>query len=124
MINIGLDKSMTFALVGASNNKEKYGYQVLEDMLDRNFNVIPINLHEETILRNKVYPSLSVCPVEIDVVVFVVPPKVTLKVLGEVLSLGIKQVWFQPGSESTEAISFCTNNDIRYTQACIMKSSL
>lgn len=124
MINIAIDKGNTFAVIGASNNSEKYGYKVTRDMLDRNFKVYPVNLHEKEILGEKVYSTIGLCPPNIDVVVFIVPPKITLKVLGEVVRLGIKNVWFQPGSDSPEILKYCDNNDLNYIQACIMKSEL
>jgi predicted CoA-binding protein len=109
------------AVVGASKNKEKYGYKVYKNLLDRMFDVIPINPNEEEILDNKVYHTLKDFPGNIDLVIFVVPPAITLQVLEEVKELGIKEVWFQPGSESPEAIVFCQKNMIKYTEkSCIM----
>jgi predicted CoA-binding protein len=37
------------------------------------------------------------------------------------LRLNIRNVWFQPGSESEEAVDFCKKNNINYVaKACIM----
>lgn len=109
------------AIVGASKNPEKYGYKVLADLQAAGWSVVPINPKEELILNLKVYPSILQVPEKIDGVVFVTPPAVTEQVLVEVKQLGIKDVWFQPGSANQEVIDFCQANDIHYiNDACIM----
>lgn len=114
-------KDHTIAILGASNNKEKYGYKVLEDLHNAGFKVIPINPKEKEILNLKVYSNLSSIEDKIDSVVFITKPEVTEKVLKEVKELGIKDVWMQPGSESDIAIEYCSKNGINYiNNACIM----
>ncbi|MGD9129580.1 MAG: CoA-binding protein [Candidatus Woesebacteria bacterium] len=114
-------KKKIFALVGASANPEKYGYKILKDLTDAGFNVIPINLKEKKILGQKVYAHLSDVKDKIEMVIFVVPPAVTERVLTEVKKLGIKKVWLQPGSESEKAISFCQKNQIEVVHdRCVM----
>ncbi|MCX6822982.1 MAG: CoA-binding protein [candidate division SR1 bacterium] len=116
-----IDKNLTYAVVGASNDENKYGHKVFLDLLQNGFHVIAINPNEKEILGEKVYATLTDFGKEIDVVIFVVPPKVTEMVLEEVLQLKIFQVRMQPGSESEDAISFCKENNITCTHdACIM----
>jgi uncharacterized protein len=110
-----------YAVVGASNNKEKYGYKVTKTLKELGLKVIPINPKEKEILELKVYSTLKKVKEKIDTVVFVVPPNVTEKILEEVKEVGIENVWFQPGSESEKAINFCKKNKINETHnACIM----
>jgi len=116
-----ITKEDTIAIVGASNNSSKYGNIVMKDLLSKGFDVIPINPHEEKILEQQVYHSLKEVPEKVDVVIFIVPPVVVLKVLETVKNLGIQKVWMQPGSESKEAIDFCSKNGIECLHdACIM----
>ena len=115
------NKNFTYAVVGASNNKTKYGFQVLKDLKDAGFKVIPINPHESAILDLKCYPSLSLVPEKIDVVITVVKPYVTENIVKECARLGINNVWMQPGSESKTAIKFCEDHKIRVIyNTCIM----
>ncbi len=114
-------KDKTYAIIGASNNPEKYGNIVLKDLKDSGFKVIPINLHEEEILGLKVYKSVLDYPENIDVAVTIVPPQVTEEVLKQVKEKGINIVWMQPGSESEAAIQFCKDNGLEYkNDDCIM----
>jgi predicted CoA-binding protein len=116
-----IDKNLTYAIVGASNNEEKYGYKVLKNLFEAGFNVIPINSREKVILGLKTYQNITDLDKKIDVVVFVVPPVVTEKILDEVINLEIKNVWMQPGSESEVAIKKCQDNKINFIQnACII----
>lgn len=116
-----LDKKLIYAIVGASNDSKKYGNKVMKDLDSKKFKIIPINPHEKEILGHKVYPTILDIPVKIDFVIFIVPPKITEKVLLEVKKLDIKNVWMQPGSESETAIKFCEENKIAVIHhACIM----
>ena len=70
---------------------------------------------------HKVYKTLEDVSEQIDIAVFVVPPKVTESILPIVLKEGIKVVWMQPGSESDRAINFCKENNIECIHnACVM----
>lgn len=116
-----INKKFLYAVVGASNNKEKYGYKVFKDLLEAGYKVVPINPTEKEILSKKVYPTLSDVKKKINVVIFITPPVVTEKVLEEVKTLGIKNVWLQPGAQSDTAIEFCKKNTIECIHdACIM----
>jgi predicted CoA-binding protein len=116
-----INKNFLYAVVGASNNEEKYVYRVFKDLLDAEYKVLPINPTEKEILGEKVYATLSEVKEKIDVVIFVTQPKVTEKVLEEVKILGIKNVWLQPGAQSDAAIEFCKKNTIECIHdACIM----
>lgn len=113
------DKS--YAIIGASNDTDKYGNKVFKDLQSAGYTVIPINPKQTEIEGVKAYKKVTEVPEKIDVAVLVVPPKVSLAVLPEIKEKGIKEVWFQPGSESDEAILYCTKNKIQATHnMCIM----
>ncbi|MEA3430555.1 MAG: CoA-binding protein [Nanoarchaeota archaeon] len=115
------NKKPTYAIIGASNNPDKYGYKILKHLKEKGYNVIPINLKEKEILELKVYPKLSKVKEKIDTVIFVVPSSITETVLEDVKELKIKKVWMQPGSESKKAIEFCKKHKIECIyNACIM----
>ncbi len=116
-----INKDFQYAIIGASNNEEKYGYKVFKDLLEWWYKVIPINPNEKEILGIQVYPNLSATRKKIDVVIFVTPPTVTEKVLKEVKELKIQNVRMQPWAQSDVAIEFCKKNSIECIHdACIM----
>ncbi len=124
-LNEFFNKEFTYAIVGASNNREKYGNKIFRTLLEANFKVIPINPKEEFIEEIKAYKNLTKVPINIDIVDFVVPPKITLEVLEEVKSLNIKKVWLQPKTFNKDVILFLKKNKIKYLKDfCLLESTL
>lgn len=116
-----LNKKNIFAVVGASRDPEKYGYQVYRDLKSAGYEVYPVNPNAQEILGDKCYPSLEKLPVKPDVVDIVVPAKVTEHAVETCKKLGITKVWMQPGSESQKAIKFCEENSIDVVHGiCVM----
>jgi len=115
-----LDKNKNYVVIGASKNKEKYGYKVLKDLKKSGYKVTPINLKEKEILGLKTYKNILDINFKIDVAIFVVPPKITEKILKEVKKIKIKKVWLQPGSENKKSIEYCKKNNIE----CIHNSCI
>jgi len=116
-----LTKKNVFAVVGASRDPQKYGYQVYKDLKNAGYEVYPVNPKAQEILGDKCYPSLENLSIKPDVVDVVVPPKVTEQVVETCKKLGIIKVWMQPGSESGGAIKFCEENGIQIVHGmCVM----
>ena len=53
------EQNTVIALIGASNDKSKYGNKIYRDLRDKGYNVIPINPKEETIEGDKAYTSIE-----------------------------------------------------------------
>ena len=110
-----------FAIVGATNDTKKYGYEIFKNLKSRGYEVYPVNPRLEELGGSKCYPGLADIPIKVDVVDFVVPPEVTEVVLKECRRLGLERVWLQPGSESEAAIAFCHDNDLKVVHSvCVM----
>ncbi|KPV64153.1 MAG: hypothetical protein AOA65_1038 [Candidatus Bathyarchaeota archaeon BA1] len=116
-----LDKGNIFAVVGASKDPNKYGYQVYKDLREAGYEVYPVNPNAEEILSDKCYSGLEDLPAKPGVVNVVVPPKVTEEIVKTCRRLGITRVWMQPGSESETAVKFCEDNGIDVVHGvCVM----
>lgn len=119
------DKRNVIAVVGASRNKEKYGYKVFMQLLKDGYKVYPINPHADEIEGVKCYPALSYLPEKPDVVITVVNPDVTKLVVKEAINLGIKKIWMQPGSESKEAIEEAKKHGVKViSEMCFVVDGL
>lgn len=101
-----------WAVVGASNNPQKYGYRIYRTLRAAGYKVYAVNPNESKISGNPSYPTLADLPERPAVVDIVVPPQVTEQIVRQVKELGIKNVWMQPGAESQEAIDYCNKNGI------------
>ncbi|MEI6426654.1 MAG: CoA-binding protein [Candidatus Absconditabacteria bacterium] len=117
-----IDQNSVYAVIGASANTEKYGNKTFLDLFDAGYKVYAVNNRDTTDIEgNKVYPKLTDLPVRIDVVIFVVPPEVTERLIPVVYDMGISHVWMQPGAQSDKAIALCETLGIDCIHdACIM----
>jgi len=93
-----------FAVVGASANREKYGNKVVRVYQQRGLEVVPVNPSGGEIEGLTAYADLASVPGTIDGISIITPPKVTETVVAQALSLGIKNIWMQPGAESPAAV--------------------
>ena len=100
MIDSLKDKKNLIALVGASNDRNKYGNKILLDLLSKNYNVVPINQKEDTIAGLKAYTKVQDLPSRPSIINFVVPPEVGLDITKELVEEGYDHFWYQPGAES------------------------
>ena len=112
-----------FAIIGATNNTKKYGYEIFRNLTSRGYEVYPVNPKLKELEGVKCYSSLADIPVKVDVVDFVVPPEVTEVILKDCRRLGLDRAWLQPGSESEAAITYCHENKLKVVHdVCVMLS--
>ena len=109
------------ALVGASPNPAKYGNIILKDLKKKGFEVLPVNPNYDEVEGLKCYKSVKDLPKDVDVIVFVVPPKVGIKVARDAIEAGFRKLWFQPGAESEEIRELVEKENVEYSFIkCIM----
>ena len=111
------------ALVGATNQKEKYGNIILQDMVKKGYKIIPINPRAKEVDGLTCYPDLKAASAQenIGLVVYVIPPKFTLESLAEAGELGLKKVWVQPGAGDDAVRDYLEGNGFEFLMdACVM----
>lgn len=110
-----------WAIVGASEDRSKFGNKIYRDMREAGYTVFAVNPKLDTVEGDPCYPSVKDLPEKPDVVDMVVPPQVGLKVVQDCLDAGITRIWFQPGSESEEAVRKAQDGGMQVVHdACIM----
>lgn len=97
-------KKKEFVLVGASANPEKYGNVILKNMVARGYTVIPVNPKESTIEGIPCVPSLNAMTLDAPHVNFVLPARVTMELIPDLVARHCRIAWLQPGAESSELI--------------------
>jgi len=107
--------SQYFAVVGASQDKSKFGYRILAWYHQHSLPVTPINPGRPSIsLPSKSYstvPSVSALPQPAQTALsFLTPPAVTRKVLEEAKKAGVRAVWLQPGSFEDGELEYAKEN--------------
>lgn len=96
-----------WAVVGASEDRSKFGNITFRELQNRGKQVYPVNPRAREVEGQTCYPDLSALPEPVDRVLIVVPPKLGEEVVRQAAEAGIKDVWFQPGAESDAALAFC-----------------
>ena len=94
-----LQKTKTIAVVGASDKPSRAAYGVMQFLQEKNFRCIPVNprLAGQTLLGEKVYPSLGEIPEPVDMVDLFVNSELAGPVTDEAIAIGAKAVWMQLG---------------------------
>lgn len=92
------------AVVGASQDREKYGNKVLRAYLQSGRPVYPVNPNATIVEGVAAVAQLRRLPESVHGISIVTPPSITELIIEEAASLGIKHVWMQPGAESDTAI--------------------
>jgi predicted CoA-binding protein len=107
------------AVVGASNDRWKYGNKAVRAFRRAGFEVYPINPHAENIEGQRAYPSLDALPVaRLDRVSFYVPPEIGLRVIEQVARKQVRELWLNPGAESAELVAKAEALGLNVVQAC------
>ena len=89
-----LFKANSVAIIGASNNKEKLGWQILNNLKSSDYKgkIYPINLSAKTILKEKVYSTILDIKEKVDLALIVIPAKFVEEELKKCAQKGIKNV--------------------------------
>jgi predicted CoA-binding protein len=112
-----------WAVVGASEDRSKFGNITFRELQSRGKQVYPVNPKATEVEGETCYPSLAALPGPVDRVLVVVPPKVGENVVKEADEAGIKNVWFQPGAESDSALAYCAAHGMEAVSGhCILQT--
>tara|TARA_Y100000590_G_scaffold120403_2_gene137872 strand:- start:6335 stop:6712 length:378 start_codon:yes stop_codon:yes gene_type:complete len=121
MLKLVRNKAIKIALIGASNDKSKFGYKIYNNLLNKGYDVTPINPKKITIDGVTSLSSVNEMKESPDIIDFVVPPLVAFSEAKRLSTQGYNNFWFQPGSESEELTNYLDNLKINYlTNECIM----
>ncbi|USN58774.1 MAG: CoA-binding protein [Candidatus Peribacteria bacterium] len=99
----------------------------MKDLVVKGYTVYPVNPKESKIEGITAYSTLADISEKYEVVNFVVPPAVTLRILEENREiLKGKKIWCQPGSSDEEVKQFLEDHGFEdyITDSCIMLTNL
>lgn len=108
----------TVAVLGASNDRTKYGNKAVRAYLARGYTVFPVNPREKTIEGLAAFAALREIPVPLDRVTVYLPPDVLLRILPEIRDAGAREVYFNPGSDRDDVIDAARALGIQPIVAC------
>ena len=109
----------TIAIVGASNDRRKFGNRAVRAYARQRWEVYPVNPHETTIEDWQVYHSIDDVPVErLDRVSLYVRPDVGMRIVEAIARRQPRELWLNPGAESPELIARAEALGLAVVVAC------
>ena len=115
-------KKEVWAVIGITDKTERFGYKIPKLLEEKNYKVYGVNPKLDELEGIKVYKNLSQVPEKIDVINMIVNPKFAKTYLEEAKELGIKSVFFQPGSYQEETIEYAKELGFNIVTDCVYAS--
>ena len=104
--------SGSFAVVGASADRAKYGNKVLRCYQQHGLPVVAVNPKGAAVEGAPGYASLRDVPEDVRAVSVVAPPVVAAAIVADARARGIQHLWFQPGAEDEAVIAAALRGDM------------
>ncbi len=95
----------SFAVVGASQDRAKYGNKVLRCYQQHGLPVVGVHPKLTEVEGVPCHPSLKAIPGPARAVSVVAPPAAAAQIVADAIAAGVKHLWFQPGAEEAAAIA-------------------
>ena len=111
---------MTVAVLGASDNPERYSYQAVKLLQKNGHTVYPVNPKLKSIDGQKVYASLADLPGPVDTLSVYVSKDISSKIGDEILKSKPRRILFNPGAENPELDAKVTQKGIKALEACTL----
>ena len=108
----------TVAVVGASNQREKFGNKALRAFRDAGHTVVPINPHASEVEGIKAYRSVLDVPGTIDMATVYVQPDVVYRLLDEFQRKQIPEIWLNPGADTDDVLDEARRRKLNVIAAC------
>ena len=108
----------TIAIVGASNDRAKFGNKAVRAFQQQGYEVFPVNPKETEIEGLPAFGSIRDVPVRPHLVSVYLPPPVLIKVLPDIAARGCDELWLNPGTESAEVLAEAGRLKLNVVQAC------
>ena len=93
------------AVIGASNDRSKWGNKSVRAFQQRGFKVYPVH-------------PISEVPERPEMVTVYVRPQVLLKLLPDIAAKGCDKLWLNPGTESDQVLAEAERLHLNAIQAC------
>lgn len=94
----------TIAVVGASDRAGSPAHDIPRYLQSQGYGIVPVNPRGGEILGERAFPTLRAVDVTIDIVDVFRPPAEAETIARDAIAVGARFLWFQPGTESEEAL--------------------
>lgn len=108
----------SIAIIGASNNRRKFGNKAVRAYEQRDWDVYPVHPVASEIEGLKAYKTIADVPRPIDRVSLYLPAEIALSILDDVAAAEPGEMFFNPGADSPEVIARARELGINTIRAC------
>lgn len=108
----------TVAIIGASNDRTKFGNKAVRAYQLEGYTVYPVNLKDAVVEGLPAYKSIRDVPARPDIVSVYLPPIAVFKALHDIAARGCDELWLNPGTESDEVLEEAARLNLNVVQAC------
>ena len=110
----------SWAVIGANDDPTRYGAKVYRHLKAMGYRVFAVNPKLQTVDGDPCWPDLGSLPEKPDAIDFVVSPAVGEKHIRDAAVLGIKRLWFQPGTWRDDFADLATELGLETVQSCVL----
>ena len=110
-----------FAITGVSRTEEKFGNAVYKELTNKGMKLFAVNPKAVSPSNIEFFTSFDKIPVPVDGIISAVPRVESMNIAFDAIRHGIRNIWFQQGTASKEALDFCKQNKINAVSGeCIL----
>jgi predicted CoA-binding protein len=111
---------MNVAVIGASDNPERYSNMAVKLLKEKGHTVFPVHKRIKTVEGLKVYPSIKEVPQSVDTVSLYVSADISSDLADEILAKKPRRIIFNPGAENPEIETKAKAQGVLTENACTL----
>jgi predicted CoA-binding protein len=108
----------TVAVIGASNDRRKFGNKALRAFAHQGYTVVPVNPNERQVEGHTAYASVLDFAGAIDMATVYVPGEIGVGIMEQLARKQVPEVWLNPGADTPEVVARAREVGLNVVQAC------
>lgn len=108
----------TVAVIGASNNRLKFGNKAVRAFQQTGHQVFPVHPAHTEVEGLPCYKTILDAPLRPDLVSVYVGPEALLKILPDIATKGCDELWLNPGTVSDAVLAKAKELGLKTVQTC------
>ena len=113
-------KKFSVAILGASNNPERFSNKAFLLLKKNDYEVIPVSPKIQTIQDVPVFSDLELIKVPVDTLTVYVNAEISKTLLPKIINLKPRRIIFNPGTENPEIEKKLTDAGIKVINTCTL----
>ena len=108
----------TVAVIGASNDRSKFGNKAVRAFQQTGHKVYPVHPAQSEVEGLPCFKTIREVPEKPNLVSVYVGPDRLLQILPDIAARGCDELWLNPGTESSEVLSKAKELGLKAVQLC------